>query len=160
MSDIKALNFCSFLQTGVSQVFSTMLSMDVQTLGGDCPSRLEGDRIIGSVGFAGAIMGSITIEVERTFAGMMTAAMLGIEPDEVGGEEDVFDVLGEVSNMIGGNLKSRLCDTGFPCELSIPSIVAGRDFNLESRDWSTHECLAFRHQDHLALVNVYVKSIS
>jgi CheY-specific phosphatase CheX len=76
---------------------------------------------------------------------------------EIEGEEDVYDVIGELCNMIGGHLKSRLCDFGLPCKLSIPSITCGNNFMVESRGWARKERLGFQYQEHTALVEVYIK---
>jgi hypothetical protein len=59
--------------------------------------------------------------------------------------------------MIGGDLKSRFNDAGFPCELSIPSITSGNDFKIEAMGWTKHERFAFRHQEHTALVQVFIR---
>jgi chemotaxis protein CheX len=60
--------------------------------------------------------------------------------------------------MICGDLKSRLCDAGLTCELSIPSITTGKEFKIESRGWERSEQYRFRSHDHTAMVAVYMKS--
>jgi chemotaxis protein CheX len=60
--------------------------------------------------------------------------------------------------MICGDLKSRLCDAGLTCELSIPSITTGKEFTIESRGWERSEQYRFRSHDHTAMVAVYMKS--
>ena len=84
--------------------------------------------------------------------------MLGMELDEVDSDEEVHDVIGELSNMIGGDLKSRLCDAGFTCELSIPSITAGKDFSIESKGWAVNETVCFQFENHIALIEAYIKN--
>jgi CheY-specific phosphatase CheX len=106
----------------------------------------------------GKITGAVSIHMSSDFARIMTADMVGIEPDEGQGEEDISDVIGEFSNMVGGDLKSRFCDSGFPCVLSIPSITIGSNFRIQVRDWALHEKFLFRHQDHAVLVEVCVKT--
>jgi chemotaxis protein CheX len=91
------------------------------------------------------------------FGRLLTADLLGMDVDEIESDEEVNDVIGELSNMIGGDIKSRLCDCGLPCELSIPSITYGSDFKIDIRDWVRHEKLAFKHQEHTAFVEVYIK---
>lgn len=160
MSGLQGLDMRTLLETGVTKVFETMLSMELETMAENVPSLIEGDRIVGSVSFAGKVMGSIGISVGTRFGKILTASLLGMEPDEIEGEDEVNDVIGELSNMIGGNLKSRLCDSGFPCELSIPCITTGKDFRIESRDWTVHERLGFKNKNHVAVVDVYAKTAS
>ena len=158
MPDINAVDLRGFISGAMTEVFDTMLSMDIEPTDGDVQANVDGERIVGSVGFAGKAVGSVNIQVNEAFARSITAAMLGMEEDEIEGDEEVHDVIGELSNMVGGDLKSRLCDGGLDCELSIPSITTGSDFKTEIKGWERHECLIFRHQEQFALVDVYMKT--
>ena len=158
MSDINAVDLRGFISGAMNEVFDTMLSMDIDLADEGVQPGVNGQRIVGTVGFAGKAVGSVSIQVNDAFARSITAAMLGMEKDEIEGDEEVHDVIGELSNMIGGDLKSRLCDQGLTCDLSIPSITTGSDFKTETKGWERHECLIFRHQEQFALVNVYIKT--
>jgi chemotaxis protein CheX len=147
-----------FISNVVGNVFDTMLSMEVESIEGQPAETKNGNHIVGSVGFAGAVLGNLNLHVDEEFACLMTAAMLGMEVDEIEGDEEVHDVIGELCNMICGDLKSRLCDAGLTCELSIPSITTGKDFKIESRGWERSEQYRFRSHDHTAMVAVYMKS--
>ena len=57
--------------------------------------------------------------------------MLGISESEVDAGEMVTDAIGELSNMVAGYVKSRLCDSGLPCTLTIPSVVRGQELSVE-----------------------------
>ncbi|MCK5506996.1 MAG: chemotaxis protein CheX [Desulfobacterales bacterium] len=157
MKEINSLNLKELVINAVNNVFDMMLDMQVEISDADSQEIVHGNKIVGSVSFAGDLMGSVSIHVSDTFARIMAAAMLGMEVEEIEGEE-VNDVIGELSNMIGGDLKSRFCDLGFPCQLSIPSVTSGSDFKIESRDWMQRECFTFCHQQHTALVDIFIKS--
>jgi chemotaxis protein CheX len=157
INEINSLDLKGFAINAVNSVFDMMLSLEVEISDADSQAVVDVNKIVGSVSFAGDVMGSISIQVGGDFAILMTAAMLGMELEEVDGEE-VSDVIGELSNMIGGDLKSRLCDSGFPCQLSIPSVTSGSDFKIESRGWIKHESFTFCHQQHTAMVEVFIKS--
>ena len=103
-------------------------------------------------------MGNVNILVANNFARLMTAEMLGMETKEIESEEEVFDVIGELCNMVGGDIKSRLCDSGFTCELSIPSVTSGNDLKIESMGWDRCECFGFKCRKNTALVQVYMKT--
>lgn len=79
---------------------------------------------------AGAWTGSVVLSLSPEVALHATAAMLGISESEVT-ETDRQEVAVELANMIGGNLKSLL---PAPSYLSLPTIVAGREFYLQVRD--------------------------
>jgi chemotaxis protein CheX len=159
MSGIQSIDLKSFVSKATTSVFETMLSMP---LAAEAPPNREsvttGEHVVGTVGLAGTVMGNVSIFVTREFAREMAAAMLGMAAEEVGSDEEVNDVIGEVCNMVGGDLKSRLCDAGFACSLSIPSITSGRSFRIESRGWDRHELLGFRNSHHSALLEVYIKN--
>jgi CheY-specific phosphatase CheX len=157
MSGMGTLDIKAFVGNAIKEVFATMFSMEVVVLNGEQREVDGGNRIVGSVSFAGDVMGNVTINVTDDFARLMTAAMLDMEVSEIEGEEEIHDVIGELCNMIGGDLKSRLCDSGLPCKLSIPSITCGNSFTVESRGWAKKERLSFEHQEHTALVDVYMK---
>ena len=159
MSGIHAVDLKSFVTHSFKNVFKTMLSM--QLAPEDPPNRpsvTTGPHIVGTVGFGGAVMGNVNIFVSREFAREMTAAMLGVPVEEARSDEEVNDLIGEVCNMVGGDLKSRLCDAGFTCSLSIPSITFGDSFRVESKGWDRHELIGFRSSRHSALLEVYVKT--
>ena len=158
MVDIKAVDLRGFTSGAMREVFDTMLSMQIELMDESVQVNIDGERIVGSVGFAGKAVGSASIQVNEAFARSITAAMLGMDEDEIDGDEEVHDVVGELSNMIGGDLKSRLCDEGLDCELTIPTIIRGRDFKTRIKGWERHESLVFRHQEQFALVDVYVKT--
>jgi CheY-specific phosphatase CheX len=159
MSDIRTVDLGSLVSKSVKNVFQTMLSMEV---GLEVPPNLKSIRaaehIVGSVGLAGRVMGNVNLFVSRQFAREMTAAMLGMALEDIGSDEEVNDVIREVCNMVGGDLKSKLCDAGLTCCLSIPSITFGGNFKIEFKGWERHERLGFRNSHHSALFEVYLKS--
>jgi chemotaxis protein CheX len=154
--DLATFDLPTFLRGATQEVFDTMLSMELTEQ--DAQAFSESNRIVGSVSLAGSVSGTVNIHVSDAFANQITANMLGMEVDEIDSEEEVHDVIGELSNMIGGDLKSRLCDAGFVCELSIPSITSGNNFNIESKGWAVKEFVCFQYQEHIALIEAFIKN--
>ena len=160
MTDINQLDLKGFCTNSIRSVFHTMLSMEVSVVEANPVMELSGSKVVGCVGFAGDVIGNICVHVPKQFARVMTAAMLGMEMDEVEDDEEINDVIGEVSNMVGGDMKSKLCDAGFPCVLSIPNVTSGSDFKIESKGWMRHEKIAFQHQDQLSMIEVFIKFVA
>jgi chemotaxis protein CheX len=71
------------------------------------------------VAITGTWEGHVLVSCSRAQARNLAAAFLDMTPDEVTAE-DVADVLGELANIVGGNLKSMLPPG---CTLSTPSYV-------------------------------------
>ncbi len=154
VSELKA-----FMGRSVQEVFDTMLSMPLDPLDEMPDLSSSEERMVGSVGFAGKVLGCVNLHVPCAYARLIAGDMLGVEPDELDGPEEIQDVIGEISNMIGGGIKSRLCDSGYPCELSIPSITSGKDFAVESKGWAIREAFPFSYRNHSAFVEVFLKPV-
>ncbi len=154
---INALDIGAMLADFVPTVFDTMLSLKVSQAGAVYQSELEGLKIVGVVSFAGDIMGVVSIHVDGVFAQIMAKSMMGLEEGETAGESDVRDVIGELSNIIGGKLKSYFTDAGLICELSTPSITRGKDFHVETLNLHRYERLAFQYQESFFFLEAGVK---
>lgn len=158
MSTIDSLDLEMFVTTAFEDVFDTMLSMEISRIAPKDVVEVGTRCIVGTVSLAGAILGNVNVHLNDRFARAISAAMLGMSLDDIGGDEEVHDVIGELCNMVGGNLKSRLCDSGFACELSIPSITAGSDFRIESKGWQRCERYGYTNHKDSALVEVFMKN--
>lgn len=154
---IQSVDIRTAIINSVIDVFYTMLSMEVSHIN-DIPDGFsEQQRTVGTVTFSGDVDGIFTIQVNDNFARTMTASMLGMEEYEVESEEDIFDVIREVSNIIGGNLKSQFVDAGLSCILSTPSITNGNDFKVETIGAIKPEQFVFSYDDQTIIVEAGVK---
>lgn len=108
----------------VDVVFQTMLGLEVLPAGNvaDVPDGC----MTATVFLTGGWWGAVVVEVSLQFAFDLTARLMSIERPS-SANEDVFDAMGEVVNMIGGNLKSLL-PAGV--HLSMPSVVEGQHYFL------------------------------
>jgi len=108
----------------VESVFSAMLGLEATGLG---PPWFSGeDRLTAAVHLAGAWNGAVLIECDRAQACRFAGRYLSIDtPDSM--DDVVRDVLGEIANMIGGNLKSALTRG---IHISMPSVVDGSDYSM------------------------------
>ncbi len=141
----------------VLDVFDTMLSLPVEAVEDDAAESGGEGRVVGAVNFAGDVQGLITFDVSASFSKRMAASMMGIEVDEIESDDEVKDLLGEVSNIIGGNLKSAFTDAGLDCSISTPSITLGSDFTIKSLNMDNFQRFAFRYEDHRIFVEVGLK---
>lgn len=157
MDRIAGVDIKTAVVNSVIDVFYTMLDMEVEAIQQVPDSFTEEARTVGSVTFAGEVDGMFNIQVNDDFGKTMTAAMLGMEVDEVENEEEVFDVIREVSNIIGGNLKSNFVDAGLSCVLSTPSITNGRDFKVSPTHVIKPSRFLFSHKKSVIIVEAGIK---
>ncbi|HXE96352.1 MAG TPA: chemotaxis protein CheX [Dongiaceae bacterium] len=138
------------------EVFSTMVMMEVTD---DFPLKEPVSRfkcsITGMVGFAGTYSGVISIHCPVTLALMITSNMLGIDCDEV--SDDLNDAIGEIANMLGGSVKQVLSKGGLDVKLSIPTVISGEDYTVNSL--SDNDCVVvpFTVEGHTLLVGLTLK---
>ena len=132
MTDTGAFDIKESIANSVADLFNTMLEMEAIPLSENEVASIEGRCIIGTLSFAGEVIGSINIQMNDVASRIVTAAMLGMELDEIEGDEEIKDVIREACNIVGGNLKSGLEDVGLSCVISTPSITTGDDFEIET----------------------------
>ena len=114
------------------EAVTTILSDVLSTMTGSSalgPVPLPVDTaapLTAAVYFVGAWKGAVFLQCPPALCFLLTARMLGVpQPESVG--EDVRDTMGELCNMVAGNLKSVMLNRA---ELSLPSIVQGTDYSL------------------------------
>jgi chemotaxis protein CheX len=151
------LDIRHFLNGHLVDVFETMLSMKAKPVP-EGPTPEFASRMTGSVGFAGdTVTGAVYLHLSADFANQIAATMLGLPPEEILGESEVNDVVGECANMLGGGLKSALCDKGHECAVSTPAIIRGTSFVVESLPDVRHELMVFECNGSLFTVEVHIK---
>ncbi len=142
----------------IRDIFRQMLSAELELLERDDSFKELGDGFVSSVGFAGDVSGVISMQVKECAARMFTSTILDVEPYELNGTEEIRDVIGELGNMLGGRVKSRFCDSGLPCVLSIPSVTHGRHFKTLPVKGTTEESFLFRHKKNVIKVKISLRA--
>lgn len=139
VDDPKPLAASDELTQIVQSVFQVMTGLDVSPSEASWfPSH---DRLTAAVNLQGDGSKAVLIECDRAQACRMASRFLSVEPPERV-EPVVSDVLGELANMIGGNLK---CVMEHGADLSIPSVVDGGNDCVEPRKADILKRVAFEN---------------
>lgn len=77
--------------------------------------------LTGSIHISGTWNGLVSLTCSTAAATLAAASMLGVEVEGVGAS-DVLDAIGELVNIVGGNVKGLLPP---PTDLSLPSVTDG-----------------------------------
>jgi CheY-specific phosphatase CheX len=114
------------IRSVAEDVWSSVLGLAIAPAQVPTP-RLDGqDSLLASVHISGAWEGTVLLECAAALMSRAAAAMLEMAPEDLGADE-VHDVLGELANIIGGNIKGLLPG---PSSLSLPTVVQGRDVSI------------------------------
>ena len=132
----------------VESVFGTMMSLEAGESG--TPWFPSGDRLTAAVHLAGDWNGAVLLECDRRQACRFAGRFLSMDPPDTV-DDVVRDVLGELANMIGGNLK---CVLTRGIRLSMPSVVDGGDYSLRVCGAEVRQRLAFQCAEGLFWVTV------
>jgi len=116
-------------------------------------------HVVGTVGFIGDANGLIYLYLDLGFARHCTCHLLGMTEEELNeaGDEVINDAIGELTNMTVGSFKNGLCDAGYPCKLTIPSILHGSNFTIEPISSVTRYIYHFDCGGHRIIADVLMK---
>lgn len=117
-------------------------------------------QLIGNVGFAGEANGMVYLCMSDDFAVYAVGTILGMSAAEVrfSGTEVIKDAIGEVTNMTVGGFKNALCDIGFPCKLTLPTIVTGHDLTVASLKGTCRHVFRFTCATHVLVADIQLKN--
>jgi len=116
------------LQLSMQEVFNLMLACPLEVA--PEPPAEDALDITAMVGMAGQLCGVLTVRCSSKSAALMASRMLGIDPEKAGPE--MWDAVGEISNMVAGNFKNKISGLGDSCMLSVPTVITGADYNVHS----------------------------
>lgn len=155
----------------VSDVFKTMLGREVSLIAGTdvaesqtwpphgSATEASKPHVVGTVGFLGEANGLIYLYLSLDFARVATCHLLGMSEAELeeAGDEVINDAIGEITNMTVGSFKNGLCDAGYPCKLTIPSILRGSNFCIEPISSATRQVYSFNCAGHRVVADILMK---
>ena len=127
-----------FLEKEIQQctqlVFSTLLSLEVHPSPGQHESSST-DTVTGSVQITGKWNGVILLALPSSLVNTVTETLFSLEPGKAS-TDDKKDAVGELINMIGGNIKALVPE---PSTLSVPLLaLEGQSLQFPATEMVTH----------------------
>jgi len=121
-------NWQALLELATCEVFEMMVGSQLKR----APNAedIVVSEFTAMVGLAGSLCGVLSLRCSAESAGLIASKMLGIDSSDA--QQESWDAIGEVCNMIAGNFKAKLSGTGDRCMLSVPTIITGGDYHLHS----------------------------
>ena len=88
-------------------------------------TAFDGEPVVtGCVHIDGAWQGAVTLQCGEQLAGLLAAALFQADAPI---KEEVWDAIGELTNMLAGNIKALLPQ---PSRISLPTVAFGSDYAL------------------------------
>lgn len=125
-----------FINPFLSSLLNVMSTMAQMELTPEKP-KLKKDEV--SMGDVSGLIGMVSPETQGslsiTFQGSLALAtmknMVGESPDEV--NEEITDLIGEITNMVTGGAKRMLSEKGFEFDMATPMVVSGKDHTIKHK---------------------------
>lgn len=153
------MDHAQYIIESTQEIFSSMIMLEV-TAGKPYKrnkSVLTGS-ISGIIGLAGTIKGLLAIHLPNQVALDVTTAFLGMDVEEI--DEDVRDAIGELANMLGGNLKTALDPKGSDVKLSMPSTIYGEEYSIDCIAEANEIVIPFELDGNTFLVELQISADS
>jgi len=158
----------SLMIMAMQNVFSTMLSKKItfkarygRDKAGVKPFYSLGSKdplVVGSIGFVGEANGVVYIYMHQDVAFQVASAMTGMEVAELASEfEIVKDVVGEVSNMTIGSFKNGICDLGFNCRVTLPTVLRGSQMEVDSVHSARRDTFHFDFEGQPIVMDLFIQ---
>ena len=123
---VTTLSLKDALLDSAREVFETMVFMAMEDSSDDTTSLGE-TTLLGSITFKGNLEGCLGVCCDEVCARTIAANMLGMMSTDELNENDISDAMGEIANMVMGAVKARIQNEVGTVEVSIPSVVQGRE---------------------------------
>lgn len=137
------------------EVFETMIMLETTPLP-PLPVQVSNfiDSVSGIVGLGGSSTGMVAIHAPTEVAMAITERFLGLEVEDC--NDDVTDAFGELANMLAGNIKMELDESGGNISLSVPSYVFGADYHVDCITESDWVVIPFESDDGEFMVEIQI----
>jgi chemotaxis protein CheX len=110
----------------------------------------DAETLDGIINITGSWQATVALQVPKALAARVAAAMFRLG-DQKPTVEDMQDSIGELTNMLGGNIKALLAGD---CHLSLPAVVEGRGYTVRVPTSHVVERFAFECEGLPAVVNL------
>jgi chemotaxis protein CheX len=123
-------NWKTILECATLEVFEMMAGVHLEL--NPAPAEEPHGEQTAMVGMAGALCGMTTLRCSRATAVKFASLMLG--GDAATSPSTARDALGELCNMIAGNFKAKISNLADHCLLSVPTVITGGDYSMETAE--------------------------
>jgi flagellar motor switch protein FliN/FliY len=158
MNDLSNLDIRTAIIESILKTFDAMMSLDVEYSEVESPPSPADDVIQSAAQLSGDTNGILKLQVPGDLARIMLANKGGVNVEDLEGDEGISELLSDILNSIGNDLKALLSEAGFACNISTPDAADEPDKQLDSEHLEEFEQLIFRHQEHNFQIDVGISA--
>jgi chemotaxis protein CheX len=113
----------------VRSVWSTQLGLEIQDAEGPAQPPLP-ETMTAAIHISGDYHGAIVLESSRIIIRLAASIMFDLPTEELV-DADERDVIGELANVVAGNIKALIAGSN---SISLPTIIEGSDYRVSTLD--------------------------
>lgn len=122
----------------VRGVWMTQLGLDIQDVDGSAPPSGK-PTMTAAIHISGDFRGGIRLDCSRAMIRRAAAIMFNLPEGQLN-EDDERDVVGELTNVVAGNIKALIPGSN---SISLPTIIDGSDYKVSTLDVRSSEDFRF-----------------
>lgn len=134
----------------VDEIWLTTLGLATHRLDPKTTLPVDAETLDGIINITGGWQATVALQVPKTLAARVASVMFRLD-GETPTTEDMQDAIGELTNMLGGNIKALLAGD---CHLSLPAVVEGRGYTVRVPTSHIVDRFAFECEGQPAVVNL------
>lgn len=143
------LNLEEMVERVIDDIFREMIALPVEREYSE--AAFSGPLLTSTIEFSGVIRGQVHLHTTMLFAQQITATLSGLPADAIE-DELAADTIGEVTNMVSGNLHTDISNSGLDCELRVPKVTHAEV--VTPPEHQEGQRLIFRHENHLLQITL------
>jgi hypothetical protein len=148
------------LKQAVIDAFQTMFSIALDVEDATALAMGGYDMWTGSVKFSGENNGEVTLAFSRPLSLLVVAHLMNGTLEDHYSPEVISDAVGEIVNIVTGNLQSRLTDAGFPSEVEVPQVKLASSLPKDTIPGGSSDQFFFRNGIYRVGVNLGIAPFS
>ena len=142
----------AILRETAVEVLSTMAGVPVTAPENDNVPIVS--QITGMVGIAGPLSATFSLRCSMGAATFIASKMLDVSREEAA--EQKCDAIGEICNMVAGYFKAKI-GLGDACQLSLPTVLAGTNYQVRSRSDDALIELPLLHEREPIWISLHIR---
>jgi len=146
-----------FINPFLSSLMNVLETMAMTKLKPGKPSikkeQISKGDVSGIIGMAGPqTKGSLSVTFDEVLALTIMERMLGERPESV--NEEVTDMVGEITNMVTGGAKVTLGEKGYDFDMATPIVVSGKSHTINHKCEGSTLIIPFTSDSGVAYIEV------